>query len=93
MKIICEDKNKSDETQKKNNATVTFGENKTTQPSHSSQSQEGTGLGKRKKTRPYYLDNYVVMNDHDNNDGGEHDFLNSAFLHYCYNTVHHIPTC
>ncbi|KAK3784574.1 hypothetical protein RRG08_003382 [Elysia crispata] len=73
-------------------------ENETTQQRQSSQSQEATGsqeatdLGKRNRTRPKYLDDYVVMNDHDNSNSEERDFLNSTFLHYCCNTVHHIPT-
>ena len=85
------DKNKP-ETQKKNEPTVTVEENETTQQCQSSQSQEATDLGKRNRTRPKYLDDYIVINDHDNSNSEERDFLNSTFLHYCYNTVHHIPT-
>ncbi|GFO16134.1 CCHC-type Zinc finger, nucleic acid binding protein a [Plakobranchus ocellatus] len=51
------------------------------------------GLGKRIKTRPKYLDDYVVTNDNVETESDENDFLNSTFLHYCYNTVHQIPTC
>ncbi|GFO13971.1 transposon ty2-lr2 Gag-Pol polyprotein [Plakobranchus ocellatus] len=63
---------------------------------HSQSSQEASnsrGLGKRIKTRPKYLDDYVVTNDNDETESDEIDFQNSTFLHYCYNTVHQIPPC
>ncbi|GFN74028.1 hypothetical protein PoB_000053400 [Plakobranchus ocellatus] len=75
------------------NPTVQVEEPHNQQSQSSQEASNSRGLGKRIKTRPKYLDDYVVTNDNDETESDENDFLNSTFLHYCYNTVHQIPTC
>ncbi|RUS90533.1 hypothetical protein EGW08_001710 [Elysia chlorotica] len=79
------------ETQNKTNPAVTAEEIETIQQQTQNSQGADEGLGKRIRTRPKYLDDYIVDDNENNCD--ENDLVNSTFLHYCYNTVHYLPTC
>ncbi|GFO23132.1 transposon ty2-lr2 Gag-Pol polyprotein [Plakobranchus ocellatus] len=64
------------------NPTVQVEEPHNQQSQSSQEASNSRGLGKRIKTRPKYLDDYVVTNDNDETESDENDFLNSTFLHY-----------
>ncbi|GFO24986.1 CCHC-type Zinc finger, nucleic acid binding protein a [Plakobranchus ocellatus] len=85
-KDYVDDKDKPSQTQQKTTLTVTVEENKTTQESQN-QSSQGVieSLGKRNRTGPNFLDDFI-MNDHADSDSDRNDLLNSPLLHYCYNS-------